>query len=385
MTNGSAGQSSSVAYMFVYWDRNTDITNCFGNAEIYITNYAQSGTKNVSITGATQNAGTNYQSLNAGSYFGSAISSIVLEPQSSSTFIQYTTASLYAITKGEGGATIPVAKATGGTIAYSGGYFYHTFTSSGTFTPTQTLTADILTIAGGGGGGNYYYSGGGGAGGVVYNASEGLNSGVGYTVTVGAGGVTGKYSDSTYSTNGNDSSFFGRSSASGGGRAGGYNGSSWVGGNSGGSGGGGSAAGGGTTTTAGSGTAGQGYAGGNGKTGSPATGGGGGGAGAAGQIGQSNRGGQGGVGTSTYSTWASATGTGHGGYYAGGGGGGEEYGSNYPSGGGGQGGGGGGTTNNGQPAFSGTANTGGGSGGNGNNMYTAATGGSGIVIVRYAA
>jgi hypothetical protein len=56
--------------------------------------------------------------------------------------------------------------ATGGdTIDFSGYYFIHTFTSSGTFTPSQAFYADYLVVAGGGGGGGYPYGGGGGAGG----------------------------------------------------------------------------------------------------------------------------------------------------------------------------------------------------------------------------
>ena len=54
--------------------------------------------------------------------------------------------------------------ATGGTESTSGGYKYHTFTSSGTLTVTGTLSLDILLVAGGAGGGGRYNSGGGGAG-----------------------------------------------------------------------------------------------------------------------------------------------------------------------------------------------------------------------------
>ena len=61
----------------------------------------------------------------------------------------------------------PTRKATGGTITeYSEGstnYVVHTFTVSGTFTPTSSFTATYLLV-GGGGGCTVYYSGGGGGG-----------------------------------------------------------------------------------------------------------------------------------------------------------------------------------------------------------------------------
>jgi hypothetical protein len=57
------------------------------------------------------------------------------------------------------------SKATGGVVSSDGTYWYHTFPFSGTFTPTQSLTADYLVIAGGGGGG-VHHGGGGGAGGL---------------------------------------------------------------------------------------------------------------------------------------------------------------------------------------------------------------------------
>ena len=65
---------------------------------------------------------------------------------------------LYGIANADTGAL-----ATGGVITYDSTYYYHTFGSSGTFTPKQSLTADILVVAGGGGGSG----GGGGAGGLL--------------------------------------------------------------------------------------------------------------------------------------------------------------------------------------------------------------------------
>jgi hypothetical protein len=70
-----------------------------------------------------------------------------------------------------------------------GTYYYHMFPFTGTFTPTQSITADVLVIAGGGGGGGNW-GGGGGAGGLLYFSSQSLTA-TGYTCTVGAGGTGG--------------------------------------------------------------------------------------------------------------------------------------------------------------------------------------------------
>ena len=80
-------------------------------------------------------------------------------------------------------------KATGGNIVSTDGtYWYHAFTSSGVFTPSSALTADVLVVAGGGGGGG---SGpGGGAGGLLTFTSQSLTA-INYTCTIGAGGAAG--------------------------------------------------------------------------------------------------------------------------------------------------------------------------------------------------
>lgn len=270
-----------------------------------------------------------------------AITSITLFP-SSGNFNAGTTVALYGIASTSALATV---KATGGdSIVTSGGYTYHVFRSSGTFTPSQSISADVLCIAGGGGGGNIG-SGSGGAGGLQGFTSQSLTA-TGYTITVGAGGGAG--------ANGGNSQFASLTASVGGGAGGAQpTGTPPNNGNSGGSGGGG--AGGWQTTTGGAGTSGQGNRGGNGTV---SFSGGGGGAGAAG--GDANR--TGGIGSNAYATWATATLTGEQGYYAGGG-------STVASvlGGGG-----------GSNRANAVANTGGGGAGDGG------LGGSGIVIVRYA-
>jgi hypothetical protein len=274
-------------------------------------------------------------------------------------------------------------KAEGGTVVTSGGYKYHTFTSSGTFTVTSgAKTVEYLIIAGGGSGGPGT-AGGGGAGGLLsgtYTASVQA-----YSIVIGGGGA-GTTSPSAVHTNGTNSTALGLTAIGGGKGAGTQNSnySAYPAG-SGGSGGGGAAYSS-SNVANGSGTSGQGNAGGTAAT-TENSGGGGGGAGAVGGNASGGAGGAGGAGSSAFSTWASATSTGASGSYAGGGGGGDDS----TGGAGGSGGGGYGVgqnntgTANGQgSAQSGFTNTGGGGGGNWNySSSTSGNGGSGIVIIRY--
>ncbi len=276
--------------------------------------------------------------------------------------------------------------ATGGTITTSGGYTIHTFTGSGTFTPTGSGQVEYLVVAGGGGGGGGWYAGGGGAGG-YRNSTSGETTGGGgsaesplavtaqaYTITVGAGGGGG--ANGTNGSAGNNSIFSTITATGGAGGA-----SYATNGTTGGSGGGAGASNGGGTYTGGAASSPtQGFAGGNSTTSSTGAGGGG-GAGAVGGdgYGPGSHGGGGGAGLSSSITGSAVT-------RGGGGGGGASFSASGIGGAGGAGGGGkggdGATNNN----TAGTANTGGGGGGNGGYSGGAApgsAGGSGIVIVRY--
>ena len=279
------------------------------------------------------------------------------------------------VTNSDGSASTAISKTaaalpSGGTIATSGNYRYHTFLSSGTYVNTLVTSAEYLIVAGGGGTcstgptGTYpqAWGGGGGAGGLITGTKTGLSA-TSYSMVVGSGGGQ--------STSGGNSSGFSLT-ANGGGKGGEYSAA----GTSGGCGGGG---GGDTTTAGGSGTVGQGYAGGTGYDPGPESGGGGGGVGGVGQNASSSGGGDGGVGDNM-SAWASATSTGDGGYYASGGGGGPgttNATASVGSAGGGGSGASGGYSANYNDAENGATNTGGGGGG-GNK-----SGGSGIVIIRY--
>jgi len=109
------------------------------------------------------------------------------------------------------------SRATGGTIVTSGGFVYHTFTSSGTFAALTTLTADVLVIAGGGGASGGASYAGGGAGGLLGFSSQSISTGS-YTVTIGAGGA-GVNNGANAATSGNNSTFQGLTAAVGGGGA----------------------------------------------------------------------------------------------------------------------------------------------------------------------
>jgi hypothetical protein len=289
---------------------------------------------------------------------------------------------------------------TGGTISVSGGFRTHVFTTSDNFVVSASYIPTTISylIVGGGGGGGQSLAGGGGGGGIIQNTGRSIAAGS-FPVIVGGGGAN--------RTNGSPSSFYGESVLGGGGggerqggtapQTGGANG------------GGGNADTGGTTgatgtvpsTTVPNSTGYGGYSGGNGGGGSPAyPGAGGGGAGGNGSTppSSSSGGGAGGPGRQINLV-------GYGNYYWGGGGGGSSYTTGAGGGTGGQGGGGGGSCdvapagaggqgglNNGSAGTAaanstggaGGANTGGGGGSGAHSTGQGGTGGSGIVIIRYA-
>lgn len=238
-------------------------------------------------------------------------------------------------------------------------------------TVTTGVSADYLVVAGGGGGGTDL-GGGGGAGGFRTATSFTLETGVGFTVTIGAGGAGSFWNGSTYvgAVSGSDS-VFSTITSTGGGRGGGV--SSPASGGSGGGGGYGQSGGAGNTPST---TPSQGSTGGTGTTSQWYGCGGGGGASGTGESGTGTYGGNGGSGTSNSYSGSSVT------YAGGGGGGGNSNLSN--AGAGGSGGGGAGSKSSSVGGTAGTANRGGGGGGGGSGPSTpGGNGGSGIVIFRY--
>jgi len=262
-----------------------------------------------------------------------------------------------------------------GTVTYyddaGTNYTIQTFTSNGYFNVTGgTLNVEVLVVAGGGSGGTEY-GGAGGAGGLLYDSDFDITAG-NYIVTVGSGGVI--VTTTVSRGNSGANSIFSTMTAIGGGGGGG-SGVIPLAGYDGGSGGGGAFYDSGTSLgAAGSGTSGQGYAGGTGQRLATGGGGGAGGVGEAANTDGTNYGGDGGVGVSNSITGSAV-------YYAGGGGG---FGWAV-IGTGGNGGGGAGGLITATKAEDGTDGLGGGGGAGGWPAVTeyGGAGGDGVVIIRY--
>lgn len=381
-TPGSYGGASS-AWSTTDLNAASSTANTFSNCELYIPNYTSSNYKSASMDATMENnATTSYMTLNALLWSDTAAITTI---SCTGNLAQYSTFYLYGVAAlGTTPAIVPYA--TGGdTIMTDGTYWYHTFISSGTFTPQKALTAHYLVVAGGGGGGNGLNGGGGGGGagglrstvtatggGGSLESALSLASGTGYTVTIGAGGAGGVGSSGAV---GNNSVFSSITSTAGGGGSNGRSPSVSTSGGSGGGGGGANSLSNTANSTGSAGTANQGFLGGNGALilgdGSGA---GGGGANVAGTNASLSAGSAGGAGVATSISGSSVT-------YAGGGGGGAPASRSFTAGAGGAGGGGAGSASG--TATAGTANTGSGGGGGGDNA-TGGAGGSGIVIVRYA-
>jgi hypothetical protein len=385
--NGSTVATSTQTYIIADATNDPAYTaNTFSNSEMYIPNYNVSGIQKTVITDLTMenNATENYMAL-VSSWWTStaAINTIKLEPATAVSFAEFSSFSLYGVAA-VGTTPVIAPKATGGnSVITDGTYWYHTYTSSGTFVPTQNLTCDYLVVAGGGAGtGNS--GGGGGAGGMrctvtgtggsgALESPLALSANASYAVTIGAGGGANNANNLLRGYNGSNSIFATITSIGGGGGGNRLGGSPIGNGAVGGSGGGAAVDG----FTGGAGTSGQGFGGGD-APGATNPAGGGGGAAAAGQIGGTGNlsGGDGGAGRATVISGTST-------FYAGGGGG--AY--NLPgSGEGGVGGGASAPTSSNTGGNAGTVNTGGGGsagvGGAGTGLMGGA-GGSGIVIVRY--
>jgi len=369
-------------------DAGNETGSTFSNIEMTIPNYTSNNYKIYSVDSAEENvASANaFIEIDAMTWANTApITSMTFAVSTSpNTFASGSEFTLYGV-KNLANVFSNSIKATGGAITTDGNYVYHTFTSTGAFTPTTNLLADVLMIAGGGGGGGQYVGGGGGAGGVAYTGFKTLSAGTSYVCTIGSGGAGA--GTSAYGGYGNNTTVTNISTAAVGGGGGAWFGGGYVNGNTGntgGSGGGGSGVGAsGYTSTGGSNTSGQGNLGGgsafNNTVGDG--GGGGGGAGTAGQAGGNGTtgGGNGGNGTNAYAQWLQTTGVNSGITYIAAGGGGGTDGSYNGYGGLGGGGNGSNSTSSGS---AGVANTG--SGGGGGNVG-GGSGASGLVIIRYKA
>jgi hypothetical protein len=165
--------------------------NTFGSIQLYISNYRSSLAKSISIEAVTeQNATAAFQQLLTNLWNSTAAVTSVSFWHGSNLFVQNSSVSLYGIKRGSDGATGYAPIAYGGTITTSGGYTYHTFTSSGTFIPAVDLSVDYFLLGGGGGGaGTTSQPAGGGGSGYITSGTMAAPAGSNYAVTVGAGGA----------------------------------------------------------------------------------------------------------------------------------------------------------------------------------------------------
>lgn len=105
--NGASAISNSQSVIQTI-DNGSDATsNTFNNQIVYIPNYAGSTNKSVSSESVGEtNATTAYSRISASLWSSTAaITSITIKVSNSTNFAQYSTASLYGVLKGSGGAT----------------------------------------------------------------------------------------------------------------------------------------------------------------------------------------------------------------------------------------------------------------------------------------
>lgn len=105
--SGSGASSFTEGYISGYTGGNDATASTFGNSSIYIPNYTASTQKSFSIDSVSENNATAAtQALTAGLWTGTdPITSITLDQGDGSTWLQYTSASLYGILKGSDGVT----------------------------------------------------------------------------------------------------------------------------------------------------------------------------------------------------------------------------------------------------------------------------------------
>lgn len=100
-----SGTEGTSAYNIVRIQSNDGTANVFSSTVITIPNYTGSSAKVVSYDSVSENNGTSsIQTIAAELWNNSA--AITALGMSTSTFVQYSTFSLYGITKGSGGATV---------------------------------------------------------------------------------------------------------------------------------------------------------------------------------------------------------------------------------------------------------------------------------------
>lgn len=103
------GLSGTYSDLFIWYPGSQNTASTFSNIQIYIPNYTSSTVKSTSHEIALENNGTfSYTMIFAGLWSNtSAINSISVNDNNSGSFVQYSSATLYGITKGSsGGVTV---------------------------------------------------------------------------------------------------------------------------------------------------------------------------------------------------------------------------------------------------------------------------------------
>ena len=181
------------------------------NQQIHFMNYSNTTTYKTLLTRAANFRGTSTNKKEALAEVGLWRSTSAIERIQINCSVNMSVGSTFTL---YGIAAALKPKATGGTVTFdpATSKWIHTFTSSGVFTPTQSLSADYLVVAGAGGGGygrdtspagSYGAGGGAGGAGTSGGASNGGEGGLALAVAItgtstyyagggGGGGQTGR-------------------------------------------------------------------------------------------------------------------------------------------------------------------------------------------------
>lgn len=105
-SGSGSGGSGSYSDLYIWYPTNLATSNTFGNINIYIPNYTGSTAKSTSHEIVTENNATfSYTMIFAGLWNSTAAITSLEVYSNSSTFAQYSSATLYGILKGSDGVT----------------------------------------------------------------------------------------------------------------------------------------------------------------------------------------------------------------------------------------------------------------------------------------
>lgn len=107
--NGSSPSTGTFARYIATAPATSSTADTFGNASVYIPNYAGNTNKSMSTDSVSENNATNaFAAIQANLWSQTAaITSLKIEPENGNSFLQYSSATLYGITKGSsGGVTV---------------------------------------------------------------------------------------------------------------------------------------------------------------------------------------------------------------------------------------------------------------------------------------